>query len=166
MFQGKSMTKDEIQKIRMDIEADGQSVLSLMICRDGSVGRLGNGALPPHKASVMGMTDGSEFRQLMETIDERIFALLGIFDHPNKQGMPIKYSIAFLGDEPNFRVFEFRLGLENKDVGDLLPHFDGLIKQAVALTENWYEKARAESEAKQGAAKTQEPPKKSWWRVW
>ena len=46
------MTKDEVQKIRFDIEADGQSALSLMLCRDGTIGRQGNGNLPAEKTSV------------------------------------------------------------------------------------------------------------------
>lgn len=166
MHEVASVIKNDIQKIRMDIEADGQSVLSIMICRDGTIGRQGNGNLPPNQVSMIAMTDGSEFRQMMDAVEERVLFQQGTFDHPNKQGMPVKYTIAFLGEEPNLRVFEFRLGLENRDVGDLLPYFDGLIKRAVALTEGWYVKALAESETNQGAQVTPEPTKKSWWRVW
>ena len=161
------MTKDEVQKIRFDIEADGQSALSLMLCRDGTIARQGNGNLPAEKTSVLGLSDGAEFRALIDLFDERVFAHQGVFDHPDKRGMPINYSVAFLGDKPNVSRFEFRLGLENKDVGDLLPYFDSLIKKAVALTDAWHLKAIAEKET-DSPPKTldQPPPRKPWWKIW
>ena len=160
------MVKDDVQKIQIDIEADGQSALSLMLCRDGTIGRQGNGNLSPDKVSVLGATDGAEFKKLIELVDERVFAHQGIFDYPNKQGIPIKYSVVFIGEKPNLRVFEFRLGLENKDVGDLLPYFDGLIKNAAALTDSWYSKAVAEKSVAQPAENIVPPSKKPWWQVW
>jgi hypothetical protein len=166
MHQNSNMVRDDIQKIQIDIEADGQSALSLMLCRDGTIGRQGNGSLPPHKISVLGVTDGADFKKLMELVDERIFAHQGIFDHPNKQGLPIKYSVVFIGEEPTLRVFEFRLGLENKDVGDLLPYFDGLIKNAVALTDDWYSKTISEKSVVQPTKCIAPHPKKPWWQLW
>lgn len=160
------MTKDEVQKIRIDIETDGQSALSLMLCRDGTIGRQGNGSLPPDKTSVMGVTDGAEFRKLIEMLDERVFTHQGIFDLPNKQGAPVKYSIAFLGEEPNLCAFEFRLGLENKDVGELLPYFDRLIVNAVALTDTWYAKAVAERKTNSERKDPHPSSSKPWWKVW
>jgi hypothetical protein len=152
------VTKDEIQKIRFDIEADGQSALSMALDRDGTIARQGNGDIPARKQSVLGMSDGSVFRQLIEIIDEGVLDKQGIFDHPNKQGMPIKYTIAFLGPQPNVRYFEFRLGTESKDVGDLLPYFDNLIQTAVRNTESWFVQA----------TNPQPPPAKPkpWWKVW
>lgn len=161
------MTKDEVQKIQFDIEADGQSELSLMLCRDGTIGRQGNGNLPAEKTSVLGLTDGNEFATFINLFDDRVFAHQGVFDHPDKRGMPINYSVAFLGAKPNVCRFEFRLGLENKDVGDLLPYFDDLIKKAVALTDAWHSKATAEKEAGLPAKTLDQPPsKKPWWKIW
>jgi hypothetical protein len=162
------MTKDDIQKLQIDIEFDGESALSLMLCRDGAIARQGNGNMPPKKLSVMGMTEGAEFRQLMELFDEQVFSHQGVFDYSNKKGMPVRYSIAFVGERPKPRIFEFRLGLENKDVGDLLPYFDSLIKKAVVLTEPWYAKALSESQAVQAMPKIEAPiqEQRPWWRIW
>jgi hypothetical protein len=162
------MTKDDIQKLQIDIECGGESALSLMLCRDGTIARQGNGNMPPKKLSVMGMTEGAEFRQLMELFDEQVFPDQGVFDYSNKKGMPIRYSIAFIGERPKLRIFEFRLGLENKDVGDLLPYFDSLIKKAVVLTEPWYAKAFSESQAVQAMPEIEAPiqEQRPWWRVW
>lgn len=61
--------------------------------------------------------------------------------------MPITYSIASLGDSPDdVAVFEFRLGTETGDVGELLPYFDQFISKAVMATDGWYAKEKEKTE--------------------
>lgn len=127
-------TKTDIEQIRIDIESEGQSALSMLIHKDGTLNRQGNGNLPPVKVAAIGMTDGAIFRKLVDTLDERIFEQAGIYDHPNKQGQPIRYSLAFTGQKPKIKVIEFRVGLENTDVGDLLPYVDRFINVAAQMT--------------------------------
>jgi hypothetical protein len=147
------MNKADVEKIRIDIKSGQDSALSMMLCKDGTLGRKGNGQLPPEKIAVLGMTDGAVFKKLIELLDERVFSLAAIFDHPNKLGQPITYTIAFLGESPNIAVFEFRLGLETPDVGDLLPYFDKLISFVVQGTNEWYqnEKAKIQNSASTSA---------------
>ncbi|TLU61881.1 hypothetical protein FE810_13780 [Thalassotalea litorea] len=151
------MVKSDIQKIKIDI-AGGESALSLMLCRDGTVGRQGNGNLPSHTVSVIGMLDGVFFMDAINQFDEQIFAHQGVYDHPEKLGMPINYKIAFLGEKPNLKMFEFRMGIENKDVGNLLPYFDQYIKSIVANTDVWYQSALKEQ--------IQNSKTKPWWKFW
>lgn len=140
------MKKTDIQKIRIDIVCDDKSVLFLLMDLDGRVSRQGNGALPADDFSVMCEGDSSIFAALVTALDERVFEHAGVYDHPDKSGKPITYSVAFQGKESEVAVFEFRLGTETKDVGELLPYFDQLITKAVEATNEWYaaEKARAE----------------------
>jgi hypothetical protein len=142
------MKKSDIQKLRIDIVCEEKSVLSLLMDRDGRVSRQGSGALPADDFSVMSEGDGSIYAALVDALDERVFEHAGVYDHPDKSGLPITYSIAFLAEEPNVAVFEFRLGTETKDVGELLPYFDQFISKAVMATNDWYaaEKAKAEEE--------------------
>lgn len=139
------MNKAEIQKLRIDIVCDEKSALSLLMDCEGRISRQGSGAMPADDFAVMSEGDGSIFAALIAAIDERVFAHSGLYDHPDKSGLPISYSIAFLGKEPEVSVFEFRLGTETKDVGELLPYFDQIISKAVQATDAWYqaEKARA-----------------------
>lgn len=132
------MKKTDIEKFRIDIVSGNASALSMMVCRDGTLGRQGSGKLPADEASVLGTSDGSVFSSLIGMLDERIFAHADVYDHPNKIGVPVTYSIVFLGREQDTVVFEFRFGSETRDVGELLPFFDGFISQAVALTNDWY----------------------------
>lgn len=138
------MKKQDIQKIRIDIVSGDTSALSMLICRDGTLGRQGSGKLPADEASVFGSSDGTIFNSLVAMLDERVFPHADVYDHPHKIGIPITYSVAFLGRGQDTAIFEFRFGSETPDVGELLPYFDGFISQAVALTNDWYveEKSR------------------------
>ena len=132
------MKKTDIQKFRIDIVSGGVSALSMMVCRDGTLGRQGNGTLPADEMSVLGTGDGSAFSSLIDMLDERVFPHADVYDHPHKIGVPIIYSVVFLGRDQETAAFEFRFGSETPDVGELLPFFDGFIAQAVALTDSWY----------------------------
>lgn len=143
------MKKTEIQKFRIDIVCDDKSALSLLMDCEGRVSRQGSGALPADDFSVMSVGDGSIFAALIEALDERVFEHVGVYDHPDKSGLPITYSVAFLGSsEEQVALFEFRLGTETRDVGELLPYFDQFISKAVMATNEWYaaEKKRTEVE--------------------
>jgi len=132
------MKKTDIEKFRIDIVSGSASALSLMVCRDGTLGRQGSGKLPADEASVLGASDGSIFSSLIDMLDDRVFDHADVYDHPNKIGVPVTYSIVFLGLDQDTAVFEFRFGSETPDVGELLPFFDRFISQAVALTDDWY----------------------------
>lgn len=142
------MNKTQIQKIRIDIISNEQSALSMLLDRDGRISRQGSGTLPADVFAVESKNDGSIFSALVDALDEQVFAHAGVYDHPDKTGMPITYSVAFLGEQPDVAVFEFRLGTETKDVGELLPYFDQFISKTVLATNQWYaaEKERAEQE--------------------
>lgn len=132
------MNKSDIEKFRIDIVSGSTSALSMMICRDGTLGRQGSGTLPADEVSVRGMSDGTIFNSLIGMLDERVFPHADVYDHPNKIGVPITWSIVFLGRNQETVIFEFRFGSETPDVGELLPYFDNFIAQAVALTNDWY----------------------------
>ena len=143
------MKKTDIQKFRIDVVSGNASALSMMVCRDGTLGRQGSGKLPADEASVLGASDGSIFSSLIGMLDERVFDHADVYDHPHKIGIPVTYSVVFLGSDEDTAVFEFRFGSETPDVGELLPFFDGFISQAVALSNNWYaeEKLKVASSA-------------------
>lgn len=179
-------TKADIEQIRIDVESEGESAISMLIHKDGTLNRQGNGDLPPVKVAAIGMTDGSVFETLVNALDEAIFEHAGVYDHPEKLGRPIRYSLAFIGPKPKIKVIEFRVGLENTDVGDLLPYVDKFINAAIQLTNEWYQNAvdnkqeaplsqpdgqQETPQARQpeeGGTKQQQPDppkrKKKWWR--
>lgn len=132
------MKKSEIVKLRIDILSGNDSALSLMIGQDGTLGRQGNGTLPADKRTFFGTGDGSVFSKLINMLDEGVFQHAAVYDHPDKSGSPITWSVAFLDKHGSTLVFEFRFGSKTRDTGELLPYFDGFITQAIGLTDNWH----------------------------
>jgi hypothetical protein len=145
------MQKSDIQKIRIDIISNEQSALYMLLDREGRISRQGSGVLPADTFAVESKNDGSIFAALVGALDEQVFAHTGVYDHPNKAGVPITYSIAFLGENSeDVALFEFRLGTETPDVGELLPYFDQFISKAVMGTNAWYEAEKSAAEQRKG----------------
>jgi len=140
------MKISEIEKVRIDIQSDGVSAMSLMISRIGEMMRQGSGNFPADEFVADGDIDPNIFLQLIEDLDEKIFPHAAVYDHPEKLGQPLTYSIAFLDKQDRTLVFEFRFGTETKDVGDLLPYFEQFISKALILTNDWYQLEKKESE--------------------
>ena len=131
--------KGEIFGISVHVLTAGQSALTLIINKDGSLHRQGNGAIPPLNVTVLGMTDGSYFREAIDRLDERLLDLGGVYDHPDKSGVPVEYEIAFAG-ERGVRTFRFSLGTMTRSVGDVFPRLDAFVSKLVEMTDEWYSK--------------------------
>ena len=136
------MKQSAIQKIRIDIQSNSESALSLLMDKQGMIKRQGNGMLPIDKTEVVASTDGKLFSQVISLIDENIMPFADVYDHPNKQGIPLVISVVFMQSKNKVKAFEFRLGSETQDVGDLFPFFDQFIAQTVKITQDWYDTAR------------------------
>jgi len=132
------MKLSDVEKIRIDVQSEGASSLSLMISRTGNMMRQGNGSFPINEYVACSDIDPNIFLQLIEDFDENVFKFASVYDHPDKTGQPITYSIAFLDKDENTLVFEFRFGTETEGVGELLPYFEGFISKALLLTNDWY----------------------------
>ena len=132
------MKLSEVEKIRIDVQSEGVSALSLRISRIGDMMRQGNGSFPVNEYVACSDIDPNIFLQLIENFDESVFKFASVYDHPEKAGQPITYSIAFLDKEENTLIFEFRFGTETESVGELLPYFESFIAKALQLTNDWY----------------------------
>ena len=133
------MKTSDIKKIRIDIHSDDVSALSLLIDDQNNIKRQGNGALPIKKEEVVGKTTSNAFTQILALVDENVMPYANLYDHPNKLGIPLTVSVAFMSQEDDITAFEFRLGTETPDVGELFPYFDHFIAQAVSITQAWYD---------------------------
>ncbi|MDH5516482.1 MAG: hypothetical protein OEY36_01510 [Gammaproteobacteria bacterium] len=132
------MQISDIEKIRIDIQSEGSSALSLMISRIGEMMRQGNGNFPAKDYVACSDIDPNIFLQLIDDLDQEVFKFATVYDHPDKAGQPIIYSIAFQDKHNKSLVFEFRFGTETENTGELLPYFEGFISKALLLTNDWY----------------------------
>lgn len=146
------MKLSEVQKLRIDVVSEDKSALYLLMDRDGMISRQGTGNLPVEEFTITSESDGSVFKQLLDVLDDRMFEHVGVYDLPEKKGIPVVISVAFLDaqDEPAF--FEFRFGTENEDVGELLPFFDKFISHTIQLTDHWYHQEMQKHKAKESSS--------------
>lgn len=140
------MNISDIEKIRLDIQSEGISALSFMMSRIGEMMRQGDGNFPANEFVASSDIDPNIFLQLIEDLDPKVFNFAKVYDHPEKTGTPITYSIAFLDKDDNTAVFEFRFGTETENVGELLPYFERFISRALILTNDWYQLEQREAQ--------------------
>lgn len=140
------MKKSDINKIRIDIHSDEVSALSLLIDNQGNIKRQGNGTLPIKEEEVVGKTTSDVFANVLALVDEQVMPYANLYDHPNKAGTPLTVSVAFMSHEDDIKAFEFRLGTETPDVGELFPFFDNFIAQAISITQLWYDEEVSKSQ--------------------
>jgi hypothetical protein len=142
------MTKNEIREIHVQVKSNGEFALALMACADGSLRRQGSGQVPQTQPVVMGMTDGRYFREIMSHVNEGAFPHAGVYDYPDKAGLPIEYLLVLSGaqakdgDRPTVG-FRVSLGTETKGVDTLVKYLDAFATKAVEITKPWYEAALA-----------------------
>jgi hypothetical protein len=142
------LTPDDIEEIRIDVESAGKPALSMMLHRDGTLGRQGSGAVPMNDPPVLGMTDGRFFQHVSQVIDERVFPHAGVYDYPQKIGTPVSYTVVFLGPTAGDNVnresigFKVAVGTENDDVHAIVKYVDTLVSHAVSCTQEFYDAAK------------------------
>jgi hypothetical protein len=135
-------SKNEIENVLISIKSNDEILLNIKLSKDGFIGRQGNGDFPAINISTIVQTDGEIFKSLVSSLDDQVFNLANIYDHPDKSGIPITYTITFVGQKPDYKNFGFRVGTETKNVGDLLPYFEKFIVLTVKLTDAIYSQSR------------------------
>ncbi len=147
------MVKYLIDKILITLEVGDQTALLILVAKDGSVHRKGNGN-PANTDLVLaqGISHDGHFEALMMTIDESIFNHTGVIRLPNPAGRECRLSLIFQGR--NEADFSFRVIYSEESEGPPQELAQILIN-AVKITEGWYqEQLKPEAEDKK------------WWQVW
>ena len=147
------MIKHLIDKVLITLEVGERTALLILVARDGSVHRKGNGN--PDNTNLklaQGISHDGHFEALMMTIDENIFQYAGVIRLPNPQGRECRLSLIFQGR--NDVDYSFRVIYGEKSDGPPQELAQILIN-AVKITENWY----TQQQQTQG-------DEKKWWEVW
>ncbi len=129
-------SKDEIEQIKIEVEADGRNTLWLAIRKDGGVQR--QSYENPSNIEVAGIADPLIFQQLIDELEDAILDQDGVYNHPQKLGREMRYSLTFIAADDRIKLFEFHVGDENTDVGELMPYVNDYIQKAMQLTDDWY----------------------------
>ena len=150
---GAGLASAAIEEIRIEVRSQGDLALSMTLYRDGSISRQGSAALPMNEPPVMGMTDGSCFKELLKIIPEQIFSHAGKYHLPGKSGkIETQYLLAFLfpqaGPGADGPLIGFQLDLGHpSEIGSVpvaVKYVDAFVVKAVQITNSWYAAAMVE----------------------
>jgi len=147
------MVKHLIDKVLVTLEVGERTALLILVAKDGSVHRKGNGNPDSNLMLAQGISHDGHFDALMMTVNEAIFQHSGVIRMPNPVGEECRLSIIFQGH--NSVDFSFRVVYGSQSDGPPQELVQILVN-AVKITEGWYQK--------QLSLETSE--EKKWWQVW
>lgn len=132
--------KKKLDKFFLSMESDGQTILLVLLTKDGQITRGGNGSGMADQRIFKGEIDSEYFDALIRSIDEQIFPYANIIDLPEKIGKQQQLTIIFSGEDEIDFSFVVKYGSES---GGLPNELAQIVINAVKLTEDWYQKQLA-----------------------
>lgn len=137
------MIKTDIEQIRIEVESESKNIISMLLHKDGTLNRKGDGLINDSAPMIIGMSDGSAFQSLVKSLPDNLIEDDGMSgsDDPDKSGQPVKYNIAIIGPKPHIVVFEFTLGSDTQKPSDLFLFFHTFVVNAIKATDKWYKDA-------------------------
>jgi hypothetical protein len=134
------MRKQDITGVTIRLNAAGKPVLLIHLGADGSITRMGTGAVENEEGALfMGSTDTGIFQALLADVDDDMLTKAGTFTARHQKGDPCELSVIFSGPSEG-AVYEFQYGSESEGPPQELRD---LVIRALELTEPWYEEQKA-----------------------
>ena len=129
-----------IDKVLITLEIGDKTSLFILLAKDGTIHRKGDGNLQTDLPLQRGVSDQGHFDALMMTINEEIFAFAGVMRKPNRIGKDCTLTIIFQG--PREIDFSFRVIYGADSEGPPRELVEILIN-AVKITQGWYQEQLA-----------------------
>ena len=151
---------DEIHELMVTLLVGGEQVLFVMLASDGSMNRLGTGALNNTERDMfIGRTTPEAFQRLRDNISNELLAWCGqSLSAPEKVGKVCELTVGFKKSNGEELVSVWRYGSESQGPPPVIGNF---VVASVQATEPWYEKQKAMT-CKAG----QRGGDKEWWQFW
>lgn len=145
--------KHLIDKVLITLESGDVTTLFILVSKDGSIHRKGNGSADKELPLAAGVSRQGHFEALMMTVDESIFHYAGVLKMPERLGVECRLTMVFQG--PEGIDYSFRVVYGNQSEGPPNELVQILIN-AVKITEPWYTAQLTQSAEKED----------KWWKVW
>ncbi len=143
----------DYQAITVQLKIEEDVSLLILLHKDGTINRKGNGSENIDKNFFIGKNDDNLLSKLAHSITPDFEEFLNkIFDDPDKKGKTCMLEIS-LSDEKETTGMRFTYG--TKSIGPPEPVYNFVIK-AVELTDPWFLKQK----------KTVASNEKKWWEFW
>lgn len=128
-----------ISRVHIQLQVEGETMLSILLTDSGQVNRFGDGTGEPEASGWhLGSTDEPLFEEFMTLIDADLLELAGRYRLPNPQGEICELTISLEGEEVE-TGFAFRYGTDSDGPPEEILE---LVNAAVDLTEAWWQAQR------------------------
>ena len=122
------------------IENGGDPVLWILLARDGSINRQGDGTpTPADRHMFIGVVKEPLFDQLMEVVPDELFRHGGWLELENREGIDTTLGVMFQHDDGREIPFEVLFGSES---GGVPPEIQAILGRALELTDPWWNEQR------------------------
>lgn len=145
--------KHLIDKVLITLETGDLTSLFILLSKDGSVHRKGNGNATHALPLAAGISHQGHFEALMMTVNENMFHYAGVLKMPVREGKECRLTIVFQG--PEGIDYSFRVVYGDQSEGPPAELVQILIN-AVKLTDSWYTEQLTIAKS----------PDNKWWQVW
>lgn len=127
------------ERIFIKYAVNDEQLLYIMLSDRGTINRMGDGSPEEKKHVFMGRTETAVFSDLLDKIPADLMEMAGRYVFPDPKGDICTLTVGLEGENLD-TGFEFTYGTESdgppEEVVDI-------VEEAVALTEDWYQKQKA-----------------------
>lgn len=144
------MTTDAISAADLDVcfirmEHGGEDVLFILLSRDGSINRMGDGTPSPvDKTLYIGVVKEPLFDQLMEVVPDDLFRYVSRLEIPDREGIDTTISVMFQHKDGRVLPFEVLFGSES---GGVPLELQTILRRALELSDGWWNGLRGRDES-------------------
>jgi hypothetical protein len=146
----------DITAVHITLEIDGKQSLFVLLSQDGTVNRLGTGAVNNAENDLfIGISSEPLIEQAKQSLTDDMLDHMGGYDVPDQKGASCKLSIGFQFADGGENGFGFSYGSESQGPPQEITQF---VVAAVEATEPWYQ---SQKKMTGGGGST-----KPWWKFW
>jgi len=143
---------DTVDGIMITLHVASEQVLFIMLGSGGSITRCGTGSINDRERDmVIGITREPLFEKLRAEINPEWFDHQGIYDIPDKKGLPCELTIHMKHTDYKESGLQFRYGTESLGPPPDVRHF---VRSAVSLSDPWFQQQKKTVAGSEGEHET------------
>lgn len=151
--------QEHIDKCLLSLDVGGKNALLIVLSKDGTICRHGNGNPNANLETLKGYSDAGHFEAFMMTVTDQLIGYAGYYEQQPIVGQTCQLIIALNGPDGAEVNYKCVYGADSQGPPAELAE---MLINAVKITEGWYNEEREKLKI-QAVNTTVE--KKKWWQI-
>lgn len=133
------MTIEQIESVHIQLEVEGETVLSIKLSASGTLNRMGDGSGEKDQSGwYLGSTEDPLFAEWQSLLTEELMEMTGRYEYPDPQGEKTELTISLEGNGES-TGFGFIYGSDSVGPPEEILE---LVNAAVDVTDEWWTSQR------------------------